>query len=460
MEALAQKFAAILDSDQIVTDRRFIEEVAWDALSESRIAPQPLVQPQWPICVVQPRSTADVQGIVKIANEEMVPLVPFGGGSGLMGGALSIRPGVVIDTRSMKKILDIDPVSRSARVQCGVVLESLDERLSDHGFMLGHDPWTVPVATVGGAISTNSVGYRAGVYGSMGQQVLGLEAVLPRGEILRTRAVGKHSAGPNLNFLLIGGEGCFGVVTEATVRIFPRPESRMFAAVRFKDFETGYIAIQRCFEKRVQPALLDFGDSADKLDSGAMLYLVYEGNAAVIEAEAAVARSVWLAHGGTPADDKLAEEFWQHRHATARRFMANRKQRRKRGRDGIYRDWIHVALPSSKVLCFRLAAIELIERHGLTLQESGLWINPELFSLRLGATREQTANAHEAMQRCIEQLLRLVQELGGSMEYTHGIGVKLAGLMRDEHGYGLDVLRQFKKILDPNQIMNPGKMAL
>src|SRR6185503_8596183 len=113
----------------------------------------------------------------------------------------------------------IDKRARCARVQPGVVLEVLDQQLNESGLILGHDPWTVPVATIGGAISTNSVGYRAGIYGSMGEQVLGLEAVLPNGEILRTRGVSKHSAGLQLNFLLIGGEGCFGIITEATIKI-------------------------------------------------------------------------------------------------------------------------------------------------------------------------------------------------------------------------------------------------
>ena len=460
MGNIESKFAAVLGPEQVVTEAGYLEEVAWDALSESRLDPRHAVPTSLPICVVRPRSTTDVKRIVCLANAENVPLVPFGGGSGLMGGALSIRPGVVVDTRAMNEILEINPLSRSARVQCGVVLESLAERLDLQGYMLGHDPWTVPVATIGGAISTNSVGYRAGVYGSMGQQVLGLEAVMPNGEVLRTRAVGKHSAGPNLNFLLIGGEGCFGIITEATVRIFPRPEKRAFAAIQFADFEAGYHAIQCCFAQRVQPALLDFGDAADKLDGGAILYSVFEGNGSVVDAEAAIAQKIWLENGGTALSGELAEGFWHHRHATARRFMANRRQRRERGRDGIYRDWIHVALPGAAVLQFRKTAMQLIECHGLTLQESGLWINPELFSMRLGVSQHRLASAHEAMQRCVTEILQLVQEMGGSMEYTHGVGVKLAPLMAQEHGYGLEVLRLFKNILDPKHIMNPGKMAL
>src|SRR4029079_1418475 len=119
-------------------------------------------------------------------------------------------------------IINVDTEAHTARVEAGVVLESLETTLSQSGFILGHDPWTVPVATVGGAISTNSVGYRAGIYGSMGEQVLGVEAVLPNGEIMRARPIAKHTAGIDLDALLVGGEGCFGVITDATLRIFPK----------------------------------------------------------------------------------------------------------------------------------------------------------------------------------------------------------------------------------------------
>jgi FAD/FMN-containing dehydrogenase len=140
--------------------------------------------------------------------------------------------------------------------------------------------------------------------------------------------------------------------------------------------------------------------------------------------------------------------------------MENRRQRRERGRDGIFRDWIHVALPGSKVLPFRRAAQEVIRRRGVILQESGLWVQPELFSMRLAAENDALANAQLALEETVEALLRLAQQMGGSMEYTHGVGIKLAPLMANEHGYGLEVMRQIKRAVDPRNIMNPGKMGL
>ena len=460
MNNILAKLSTWIDPVRISTDAVQLDELSWDALSEGRIHPHHYPQLQSPICVVRPQSTDEVRRIVQFANAENISIVPFGGGSGLMGGALSIRPGMVVDLRAMNRILEVDVEARAARVQSGVVLESFDEKLHDAGFILGHDPWTVPVATVGGAISTNSVGYRAGIYGSMGEQVLGLEAVMPSGEILRTRAVSKHSAGLDLNALLIGAEGCFGIITEATVRIFPRPETRLFSGYLFSSFEQGYAAIQQMFQRRLRPAMLDYGDDEDRHDPGALLYLVFEGNEAIVATEEKQTATICADHGGKPLSRREPEEFWRGRHEIARRFMSNRRQRRERARDGVYRDWIHVALPASKVLAFKRAAQEVIKQRNVRLQESGLWVQPELFSMRLGADDDDTPNAQLALEETIEELLRLVQQIGGSMEYTHGVGVKLAPLMAEEHGYGLEVMQQIKRALDPNNIMNPGKMGL
>jgi alkyldihydroxyacetonephosphate synthase len=402
----------------------------------------------------------EVRRIVLLANEQKIPIIPYGGGSGLMGAALSVQPGIVVDLRRMDRPLEIDIAARSARVQAGIVLEALDQRLNEQNFILGHDPWTLPVATVGGAISTNSVGYRAGVYGSMGEQVLGLEAVMPNGKILRKRAVPKSSTGPDLRLLLIGGEGCFGIVTEATLRIFPKPEKRVVRGLLFESFESGFDAIQKLFAACLRPALLDFGDDDEKNTQGAVLYIGFEGAVEIATAEDRLAVDILLRNGGKHLAKVEAETFWDNRHAIARRFLANRSQRRERGRDGIYRDWIHVALPASNVLAFRRTAMVIIEQHGVDLHESGLWIQPELFSMRLGIDDHGQNQAQLALQETVDNLLRLAQDMGGSMEYTHGVGLKLAPFMSKEHGYGLEVMRSIKKMLDPNNIMNPAKMSL
>jgi alkyldihydroxyacetonephosphate synthase len=262
-ERLIQRLSEIVGAEYVATDARILDELSWDALSEGRIHPEQKPQLSVPRCAVSPAATVEIQKVVRLANNERIPIVPYGGGSGLMGGALSVRPGIVMDVRRMNRILEVDKEGRRVRVEAGAVLEDVEKRLNEEDFILGHDPWTVPVATVGGAISTNSMGYRGGIYGSMGQQVLGLEAVLPDAVVLTTRGVPKSSTGIDLKLIFIGGEGCFGIITEATVRIFPRPEKRAVHGVVFDSFEQGYVAIQRIFLRGLKPAMVDFGDNDD-----------------------------------------------------------------------------------------------------------------------------------------------------------------------------------------------------
>ena len=247
MSNIASKLAKVIDPARIVADSSMLDELSWDALSEGRMHPNHHPELHTPLCAVKPQSTDEVRRIVQFANAEKIALVPFGGGSGLMGGAIPIQPSLAIDLRDLKQIVEIDTAARSARVQAGVVLEALDARLNKLGYILGHDPWTVPVATIGGAISTNSVGYRAGIYGSMGMQVLGLEAVLPNGELLRTRPVSKHSAGIDLNALLIGGEGCFGVITKQPSAFFQNRKRGFFAGFSFLRLSRDSRRSSRCF---------------------------------------------------------------------------------------------------------------------------------------------------------------------------------------------------------------------
>ena len=393
-----------------------------------------------------------------LANEARVPLVPYGGGSGLMGAAVSLTPGVVVDLRRMNAVLEVDPVSLTVRVQAGMVLEALDTELRRAGLMLGHDPWTLPVATVGGAVSTNSLGYRGGRYGSMGSQVLGVEAVLPQGEVCRTRAVAKSSTGINLSHLFIGGEGCFGVLTEVTLRVFPVPDKRSLLAFRFDSFARGFEAVREFFSAGLRPVLLDYGDETEDPEGPAILYFGFEGKTEMVAAEEGVALAACLGRGGERLADGKAQRFWRERHAAARRFAANRRERRRLSETGVHQDWLHVALPASRVLDFRGEAIALAAERNVRFRESGLWTGPEMFSLRL--SREGGEQARSELGDAILALLGRVSGFGGSVEYCHGVGVKLAPLMAGEHGDSLELMRSVKRCLDPNGIMNPGKLGL
>jgi FAD/FMN-containing dehydrogenase len=465
MVEVAHFLIDLLGPDKVSFDEDDLATHAVDALRANRGYPHTAPVVPQPLAVVRPSSTEEVSRIVRFAADNGASIVPYGGGTGLMGGAIPLRPSIIVDMANMNRIVSISSADRTATVSAGVVLADLERALNEHGLILGHDPWSLPIATVGGAISTDGLGYRAYKYGSMGDQVLGLTVVLSDGRVLKTRAVHRHSTGIDMNRLFIGGEGCFGVITEATLRVFPLPETRELLAYAFSDFEVGFEAIMDIFQAGLAPAMLELGEDSRGSSEQTILYLAYEGIREEAEAQAQRTTEILASHSAATLAHGEAQEFWDTRHRVAERFKHGRVT--KLG-DSLattpsdrYFDYIHVALPASKVLQFRLACVDITSRYGLETVDYGLWCQPELFSTVVVKTNLAGLVDAEAMSQGVDEMLRLVLELGGSMEYCHGVGVRLAHLMQEEHGdVGIEVLRSLKRALDPQNILNPDKLAL
>ena len=449
--ALLNALMALLGASCIRTDAASLALMAHDAMHPSRLPAG--TESARPLCVVSPESAVEVQAVVRLANTHRVSVIPLGGGSGLMGGATSVTPGVVLDLCRLTEVR-IRPADCMAEVGAGATIAALNAMAEPHGLMCGHDPWTVSIATVGGTIATNSLGYLGGKYGAMGDQVLGLEAVLPTGDLVTTRAVEKASTGPSLHRLLIGAEGCFGVVTRATLRLFPIPQARLLEGWAFEDFAAGFEAINTLLQTGIRPGLLEYGDDDPSAasDPPAALYVSYEGPAAVAHAEAQTGRDICLQSGGQMLGPSEVQHFWNQRHASGDAYARARRAGERRSRPEI--DYVHVALPPSTVLAYRRASLELLASRGFHVHQTGLWAYAGLFSL------VYSGGGVAAMTEAHAQLLALAQDMDGAMEYCHGVGLRLAPLMRREHGSGLSVLRRIKRELDPNGIMNPGKLGL
>jgi alkyldihydroxyacetonephosphate synthase len=437
-----------------------VEEFRWDALGPWRGFPRyDLLSPQ-PLLVARPGTTAEVSAITELAAQAGVSVVPYGGGSGLMGGAIAVKAAVVIDLKRMDSIIEIDRENLSVRVQAGLILEALEQELNRHGLIMGHDPWSIPIATVGGAISTDSLGYRGAKYGSMGDQVLGLTAVLPDSRVFERAAPAKSSVGPDLRRLFIGSEGCFGIVTEATLRVFRQPELRSMRAYRFGRFDDGFAAIAEMHGIGLTPALLDYGEhpGEDPRPAPATLYLGFEGFREEVGAQKRRARQICTTAGGRSIGRGEARAFWDRRHDIARGFAERRRKggARLSPAGGAF-DFVHVTLPRFRVLDFRAACAPILEEHAVDVVEYGIWCWPELFSITVTA---DGSDARERLSRAVDGLLSLTRDMGGSIEYCHGVGIRLAHLMEREHGGGLEVMRSIKHALDPQGILNPGKLGL
>ena len=454
-----QRLKDILGADNVSTEPEELERFSTDALTPSRAFHASPLLGRRPDVVVTPHSTEEVTHIVKLACKYRVPLVPYGGGTGVMGGAVPVQGGIVVNLGGMNHLLKINREGRTTTVEGGMILEDLEKALNQHGLMLGHDPWSLPIATVAGAISTNGVGYRASQYGPMGDQVVALEVVLPDGRVLNTRPVPKYASGPNLNHLFIGSEGVLGIITKATLSVFPLPEERLFATFGFPSFDMGFQAVVGLFDLGLRPALVDLTEE----EEGVKLYLMYEGFRESVEAQYRRSLSLCQESGGEDLGAKDTVEYWNTRYDIARRYQRQIQERpaNRSGRNpGLGFDYLHVALPLSRVLEYKRQCQEILERRGISVREWALWTSPELFSMFLVPGDAQGSEADENMAAAVDEVLSLAQDMGGSMEYCHGVGIKLAHLMERELGVGLEVVRAIKLTLDPYNIMNPGKLGL
>ena len=421
-----------------------------------------------PCAVVWPHDTQQVSRILRYAQRHQAPVVPYGGGSGVFGAASAIKDGIVLGMDRMAAVVDLSVQDFTARFQSGVVLDDAARALGSANMLLGHDPWSRPIATIGGAISTDGVGYTAARYGSMGDQVLGVEAVLADGEIIRTRANPKSTNGISLEHLLVGTEGTFGVITEAVLRAFPQPEKRLVAGIDFPTFEAGFHAICKLYAEGVRPAMIDFGtetpaDVHSSNDEEATLYIAFEGFEEDVKAQWTRTLDVCCRCDGREGAREEAARFWQTRHAPGERYKRNVLEsddpaKARREISSFRMDYLHVALPISQVLEYRKRCMRLFAGRDVEVREWSIWARPEFFSFLIVQKDDEGADTSSNMGLVVDEVLTLAHQMGGSMEYCHGVGLKLSHLMDAEHGSGLKVMRRLKRSIDPNNILNPGKL--
>jgi D-lactate dehydrogenase (cytochrome) len=248
------------------------------------------------------------------------------------------------------------------------------------------------------------------------------------------------------------------------VRTFPIAESSIRLGYRFETFEAGFQALLEMQRIGLAPAILDYGECTPP-EGGAQsdwweaqpptLYVGFLGVREEVDGQSRRAAEICARGGGAPIEQDEVEAFWNERHVPADRFASRRASSWPGG--GRCFDYIHVALPVPAVLGYRTQARVIADEHRVDVVETGLWVHPGLFSMVLVASGEA---AISRMSQVVDACLRHAIGVGGSFEYCHGVGVRLAHLMREEHGVGLDVMRAMKRALDAKGILNPGKMAL
>ncbi len=467
--ALVTDLTRLLAPERVSADPDELFRVSGDALAAYRAFRRTGGVEVLPVALVSPTRVEEVAAVADFASRRGIPLVPRGGGTGVMGGAVPVEGAIVVELRGLDAVHEIDREGRRVTVGAGAILEDVEDALAPNGLLLGHDPWSRPIATVGGAISTNGMGYLAGKYGSMGEQVLGLQVVLGDGNVIETPGVPKV-AGPDVDHLFIGAEGAMGIITRATMHAHPQPEACRRCAYRFTSFMAGFTAVQEMHAIGLRPAMVDFAEEFSRepigqpAESETTLYLSFEGFREEAAVQADRGHRICTAAGGELLPPEEVEEFWRERHSSAERYKREVQlygHAARRRRRPWRMDYLHVAVPASRVPEYHDYCQRLLAQRGIPVREWSLWGRPEYFSLLISDPSPEDRPNAALMSQAVDDILSAAQDMGGSMEYCHGVGLKLTHLMRRDRGdAGIEALRRVKQALDPQRILNPGNLDL
>jgi len=415
--------------------------------------------PALPDAVVWPENAEQIAKVMRLANEHGFPVVPYGEGSGVVGGAIPVKGGVMLDMRRMHDIVSIDDEGLMATVQTGINGMTLERELNRAGYTLGHIPQSLYCSSLGGWLACRAAGQFSTKYGKIEDMLVSLEAVLPDGTVIRSRPVPRTSTGPRVERLMMGSEGTLGVVTEATLKIWPYPERRALHAYTFDDIEDALEATRHIMRKNVYPAVMRIYDEHETLrhfdvKHRCMLILVMEGDPELVELEEDISARMCTRFNGHDMGETPAERWLE------TRFKV--KESSEFTPRGFIFDTVEISVGWRQALQTYRAIIEAMQAVTGVVVASGhashFYPQGVCFYFTFGGLpRKRTP--YEFYRTVWDAIMASCLEHGGSISHHHGIGLIRQKWLADELGGRLHMLRHIKEALDPNHVMNPGKMS-
>ncbi len=417
-----------------------------------------------PDVIVFPRTPREISEVLKLANQSHFPVVPRGAGTGFTGGTLPVEGGVVLVLTKMNKILRIDPENLLVIVEPGVVTYDLQQEVEKIGLFYPPDPASLKTSTIGGNVAECAGGPRAVKYGVTKDYVLGLEIVLPTGEIISTGVqTVKSVVGYDLTKLLVGSEGTLGVITKIILRLLPLPKAKRTMLAMFPNIEAAAMTVSQIISSRIIPTTLEFMDNSTircvedylhmglPVEAGALLIIEVDGAPEALQNEIEEIQKICQANQALQVkvakDKQESEDLWKARRAVSSAVV-------KLNPTKINED---VTVPRSKVaeLLRRMEAIS--KKHQLVIVNFGhagdgnIHVNVLIDRRKPG----EEERAHEA----VKEIFQAALDLGGTLSGEHGIGITKAPYLAMELGdLGIEVMKRIKKSFDPNNILNPGKI--
>ncbi|TAK66875.1 MAG: FAD-binding protein [Bacteroidetes bacterium] len=417
-----------------------------------------------PLAAIRPSSAEQISAIVSLANEERFPLVARGSGTGLSGGALPLNNAVVVLMNHWNHILEIDEENLTVTVEPGVITGQLHQTVEKRGLLYPPDPGSSTICTLGGNVAENAGGLRGLKYGVTKNYVLGMQVVLPTGEILNTGGkMVKDVAGYNLKDILVGSEGTLGILTRIILRLIPKPETSRTLLAFFPTMNDAAKTVSAIIAAKITPAMLEFLDNTTircvedyahlglPIDAAAMLLVEVDGRNAIIEEDALLVTDICNKNNATSVK-MAATEQESIKLKAARRSAFTSLARVKP--TTIMED---VGVPRSRLPELVARINEIARKHDVMIGNFGHAGDGNLHPNYLTDSRNKEEYARA--EKTVFEVEETAINLGGTITGEHGIGLYKKPLLEKMVGSpAIQMMRTLKTMMDPNNIMNPGKI--
>jgi glycolate oxidase len=419
-----------------------------------------------PNAVVRPKDTQEVSEIVKLANRTRTPIIPRGAGTAMCGHTVPLKGGIIIDLTMMNKIKEVRIEDLYCVVEPGVIYDKLNAALGKHGFWFPTSPGSGEACTIGGMVVTNASGMRAIKYGATRDYVLGLEVVMPTGDIIHTgtRTL-KNSSGYQIDRLMVGSEGTLGIVTEITLKLAFKPKASAMTLASFNSVYDAGKCVSNIIKKPLMPSAIELMDSVcikavNKCmnvglpDVAAILMIEVDGHPTAVEDEMKIVEEICRQSGAVSTEatrDKKKIDYWTYARKAIMPSLSRYGEK-----------FVSVALaddmsvPISKIPEAVVAFQKIAEQNGVVIGTYGHSADGNLHTKML--VEPYSEDSWRRGEKAVGEIFDKVIELGGTVTGEHGVSITKAPYMKKERADSLKTMKAIKKALDPKNIMNPGKM--
>jgi glycolate oxidase len=453
----------VINELQTIVGRENVSTTKADRICYSYDATQQSFLPE---VVLHPGSTQEISSIVKLANREQVPVFPRGAGSGFSGGSLPTKGGIVLCTERLDKILFIDEENLIATVEPGVVTEKFQQAVEKVGLFYPPDPASLKFSTLGGNVAECAGGPRCVKYGVTKDFIIGLEVVTPTGDIITTGGpTMKGVVGYDLTKLLCGSEGTLGIITRIIIKLLPLPEAKKTMLVMFSSIDGAAQAVSAIIRDKIIPTTLEFMDGRTlecvrqatdlEVPSGAQAVLIIEvdGDREFLDKQVAriaeIIKPLGVVETRIATTPEESEALWQIRRSVSASL-------RKVNPDKFNED---ICVPRSKVPEMIRKVDAIAEKYDIPIVNFGhagdgnIHVNIMI--------DKKVPGALDKAEKAIEEVFKGALELGGTMSGEHGVGIAKARFIPLEiTPIAAEYMKAIKRALDPNNILNPGKIFL